>query len=385
VGSIHRHRSKYQIRYYDPSGRRRARSFARLSDARAFERAIETDKRRGAWIDPSLGEIRFRDWVNTWRRTIIHLKPKTRAGYESLLRTHLLRAFGDSRLARIEPIHVREWIAQLSERRLSPSRIRQAYMLLSAILKAAEESGYLLKSPCVGIKLPRSNKREIQVLTSDQVRMLAAVTAEPYDVLIYVLAYGGLRWGEAAALRRARCNPLRARVEIAESLSEVNGELYFGETKSYAHRSVRLPQFVSDMLEVHLREHVGDGPEALVFTAPGGAPLRYSNFRTRVWRPAIKRAGDSLPPRLTPHHLRHTCASLLIRQGASVKVVQEQLGHSSPTVTLGIYTHLYDDDLDRLFELVDAAYRKSQEARDASEGSQMGATRAPQVVSALPT
>ena len=64
----------------------------------------------------------------------------------------------------------------------------------------------------------------------------------------------------------------------------------------------------------------------------------------------MESSDGGLPARLTPHHLRHTCASLLIANGASVKAVQQQLGHSSPTVTLNVYAHLFDDDLDQLFD-----------------------------------
>jgi hypothetical protein len=74
---------------------------------------------------------------------------------------------------------------------------------------------------------------------------------------------------------------------------------------------------------------------------------------------ALRSLAGELPKGLSIHHLRHTCASLLIREGASVKAVQEQLGHSSPTVTLGVYAHLFDDDLDHLFERVDSVFTRS--------------------------
>ncbi len=79
--------------------------------------------------------------------------------------------------------------------------------------------------------------------------------------------------------------------------------------------------------------------------------------------------GDQLPAGFTLHQLRHSCASYLINQGASVKAVQEQLGHSSPMVTLNTYTHLYDDDLDHLFAGLDRAHRVGKLNRD---GDQMG-------------
>jgi hypothetical protein len=73
-----------------------------------------------------------------------------------------------------------------------------------------------------------------------------------------------------------------------------------------------------------------------------------------IFKPAVVRAG--LPHRLRFHDLRHTCASLLIAHGASVKAVQAQLGHASATVTLDRYGHLFPDELQQLAERRQAAY-----------------------------
>ena len=89
--------------------------------------------------------------------------------------------------------------------------------------------------------------------------------------------------------------------------------------------------------------------------------MRGSNFRVRVWAPAVKAAG--LPPALTPHDLRHTAASLMIASGASIKAVQRQLGHASATMTLDRYGHLYEDDLDAMAVALDAKLAKAANKR----------------------
>ena len=239
-----------------------------------------------------------------------------------------------------------------SNRVSTASRIRQSYYLVGAILPAAVESGYLAKSPCVGVKLPHVARREIDPLTTEQVDDLA-IAAGPNGVLIYTLACAGLRWGELAALRRSRCNLLRGRLHVAESLADVNGRLYFGPTKTYQTRTVSLPGFLRDLLAVHL-ESVAPTPDALVFTSPLGAPLRLPNFRRRVWKPALDRAMLRDDTRI--HDLRHTCASLLIAQGAHPKAIQTHLGHSSIAVTMDLYGHLFPDDLDRLGTALDTAF-----------------------------
>jgi len=106
-----------------------------------------------------------------------------------------------------------------------------------------------------------------------------------------ILVYGGLRWGEAVALRRASCNLLRSRLLVTESLSEVNGVLHFGPTKTHQRRSVSLPSFLCERLREHLDSEFGTSDDSLVFTSDRGAPVRYSNFRNRVWLPATRAAG----------------------------------------------------------------------------------------------
>jgi integrase len=101
-----------------------------------------------------------------------------------------------------------------------------------------------------------------------------------------------------------------------------------------------MPGFLRDELAALLAERPGEDPDALVFTAPEGGPLR-SCWRRRFWKPAVRKAG--LPEDLRIHDLRHTAAALLIRQGAHPKAIQAHLGHSSITVTMDLYGHLFPD------------------------------------------
>jgi integrase len=121
---------------------------------------------------------------------------------------------------------------------------------------------------------------------------------------------------------------------ISESLAEVNGELFFGDTKTHQKRRVVLPAFLSTALDEHLSNRVSGDPDALVFIGPDGGPLRYSNFRTRFWLPAVART--QLAP-LRIHDLRRAFASLAASNGASVKLVQTPLGHKDPALTLRLY------------------------------------------------
>ena len=352
-------RKGWQARWYKPDGTQATRTgFPSRKKALEYGSLMESDKLRGVYNDPSLSKVLFKDWADHWISTKTHLKPTTLSGYDSLLRVHILPTFGGIQLGRIDPILVQDWVADLAQDGMSSARTRQAYQCLSAIMKTAVESGYLGRSPCVGVRISKIPVRDKLFLDEWQVPKLAEAIRDPYDVLVYVLAYGGLRWGEAAALQRKRCDLVRSRLLVRESVAEINGTIHRGPTKTYEKREVVLPTFVRELLEQHLENNVERGADASIFTAPEGGPLRYSNFRKRSWNPAVKETVE-LPPNLTPHHLRHTCASLLIKTGAHPKAVQGHLGHSSITVTMDVYGHLYPDEMDALAERLDLAHRQA--------------------------
>jgi integrase len=230
----------------------------------------------------------------------------------------------------------------------------------------AVDAGYLVVNPVVSVKVARSPDPEMLFLSAEEVENLVAAIREPYGTLVYLLAYGGLRWGEAAALRRKRCALLRSRIEVAESLSEARGMLHFGATKTYRRRMVIIPGFLRELLAEHLAREVDDDPAALVFTSPHGAP-----FRRQVWYKAI--ADSGLPDGFRIHDLRHTCASLLIAQGAHPKAIQVHLGHSSISVTMDRYGHLFPSDMAALAEALDGTRSKALAV-------QMRTNRGPDVV-----
>ena len=354
---------RWRVRYVAPDGQERSKTFLRKVDADRFAATVETDKARGEWIDPRLGRKTVEEWSGEWLAQLVHLRPKTTVGYQSLLRTCVLPTFGSLPLARVDQPAVAAWVAALRARGLSASRVRQAYRVLSGMLGAAVQAGYLGKTPCAGIKLPRITSRDATLLTAAQVDELAAA-AGTSSVVIYLLAYGGLRWGELAALRRRRCDVLHSRIEIAEAMSDVNGRLIYGPTKTYERRWVRLPTFLTELLAKHL-ESVAPDPDAFVFVGSRGAPLRYHSFRRAVWNDAVETAG--FPSGVTPHCLRHTCASLLVAAGADPVAVQRHLGHKDVTTTLNIYAGLFPNRLEEIVVALDAIHEKAQAVESPSQ------------------
>jgi integrase len=303
-----------------------------------------------------------------------HLQPKTLTGYRSNLHAHVLSAFGRKQLRHVDRMAVEDWIADMQASGLGSSGIRQARQVLNSMLSLAVDAGYLRSNPVDGVRTPRQPEPQMLFLDADPVERLARSIREPYGTLVYLLAYGGLRWGEAAALRSGRCDLRRSRIEITDSVSEAGGELHYGPTKNHRSRTIGIPEFLRDLLTEHLARHVPNNPEALVFTSPHGAPLRNSNFRRQVWYPAVEQA--ELPRGLRIHDLRHTCASLLIAAGANPKAVQVHLGHSSISVTMDRYTHLFPSDVDdligRLTDIRARSLAAQPRPRDRSRGIELG-------------
>ncbi len=134
-----------------------------------------------------------------------------------------------------------------------------------------------------------------------------------------------------------------------------------------ANRAVPIPRIVAEEIALHLAQFPA-GSDGLVFTAPGGGLIRRTNWRQRVWLPALRRAGIPAPiPR--PHDLRHTAASLAIQAGAHPKAIQSMLGHSSITITLDRYGHMFPSVAESLAEAVDGRFREAA-ARSAATSVQ---------------
>jgi integrase len=221
-------------------------------------------------------------------------------------------------------------------------------------------------NPADGVKLPRAAKGEPRFLTHDQVEQLAQ-SCPGYELFVRLLAYTGLRWGEAVALRVGRLDLMRRRAEIVHTAIELDGEMTYGTPKTHQRRSVPIPQTLVDALAEHV---AGKAPDGLVFTSPREEVMRNHNFRSRVFAPAAVAIGV---PGLTPHDLRHTAASLAVQAGANVKAVQSMLGHASAAMTLDVYAGLFGDDLDAVADRLDeaAARARADYLRTAAQNADM--------------
>jgi integrase len=345
---------RWYARYYDPGGKQLSKTFDRKVDAQRFLTHIEGSKITGDYIDPARAKVTVGAWADKWLATQEHLKPSTRARYEGIVTKHVKPRWEKVPLAKVSHAEVAEWISTI---KLSAASVRYIHRVMFLMLELAVRDSRILRNPAAGARLPKTTKAEKRFLTRDEVFRLAEAAAEypiqeigdQYRVLVLVLAFCGLRWGEAAGLKVGRLDLLRRRLTVAATLSEVGGHLTWGTPKNHQVRSVPIPGFLADLLAEVV---AGKAADDLVFTTWRGRPLRNLNFRRDVFDMA---AGDAGLSGLTPHELRHTAASLAVSAGANVKAVQRMLGHASAAMTLDVYSGLFDDDLDGVAERLNIA------------------------------
>jgi len=343
-------------RWRDPQGVERKKSLPRKTDAERHLVTVNASLLSGTYVDASAGKITVSGWSAQWLDAQVALKPSTRAGYAGVLRRYVVPKWGHLQLAQVQHAAVAAWVAELSARGLAPSTIRHAHRVLSMILSLAVRDGRLVRNVADRVQLPRARHAESRFLSHDEVAALAGSAPAPYDVMIRLLAFTGLRFGEVAGLRVGRVDLLRRRLEVVEAISEVDGKLISGEPKTHQRRTVPFPRSLAEPLSLVM---AGRGADELVFPARNGQALRNANFRRRVFDPAVRSAGLD---KLTPHDLRDTAASLAVSAGANVKAVQRMLGHASAAMTLDVYAGLFDDDLDAVAERMDAAAASSAQA-----------------------
>lgn len=331
---------RWRARYRGPDGIERSKTFERKTDAERWLAANEVAKARGDWIDPRAGRCTFEEWADQWKTALVDLRPATRDRDLRILRVHLVPRFGRMPLINISTTSVSRFISDLlTDGRHAPATVRKIGQVLSKVMRDSVVAGLIARSPCDGIRLPPEGRREMAFLTPAEVSDLATAVGPDWEDLVLTAAFTGLRWGELVGLKVGRLDLDRRSISVVEQVVEVSGQFEWGPPKTAAgRRVVALPAALVDMLAVRLKR-----PEvicsSLVFPTPLGEPIRRSNFARRVWAPAVHALGlDGL----RFHDLRHTAVAMAISQGAHPKTLQQRMGHSSITVTLDRYGHLYE-------------------------------------------
>ena len=337
----------YRVRYRTPNRKQRSKSFALARDAKRFAAKIETSKVEGGFADPVRGNVLVRDWVTRWLAGKTRLAASTRSRYQTAIDAHILPRWGDYRLSQIHYEDIQDWVGELSQT-LAADTVRKTFRVFSQSLSFAVNSKRLAVNPAVGVELPVVTVEEMRFLTHQQVEAVGERIRADLVVLVFLLAYTGLRFGEAAALTVRMVDLGKRRIRVAASVTRVDGVMVWGTTKGRKARSVPIPAFLAPLLAAQMR---GKKPRDLVFTNLSGEVIAPGVLR----RPLARAAAEIGVEGFRIHDLRHTAASLAIAAGADVKVLQEMLGHESATETLNRYGHMFPDRLDLVAEALNSA------------------------------
>jgi integrase len=360
-----RGQTRYRVRYRTPDRRQTdKRGFRTKRDAEHFAATVEVAKMRGEYIPPTVGRITIGELGSAWlERRQGHMKPSGFRSYESAWRVHVEPTWGRSRVFEIRFTAVQAWVSQLATNR-GAVVVQTAYSVLSRILDDAVQDRLLASNPARGVKLPKRPPRRNVYLTASQLNALAD-EAGRYRSLVLLLGVGGLRWGEAAALRVGDVNFLRRRIELHSNAVQVGTKIVVGTLKSNENRVIILPKFVIDALAEAAK---GKGRDDLFWPTASGGYMGPPASKESWLSGAVARCQKSDPtfPRVTAHALRHTAASLAISAGANPKVVQRMLGHASAAMTLDVYADLFDSDLSCVAESVGKMWARMSRPHEGS-------------------
>ena len=302
-------------------------------------------------IEPS--RVTVEDQLQGWFSGHHGLGGKTVERYEQLAKYQILPYLSAIPLQKLRPAHITEWHGKLLKtagangRPLSTRTISHAHHVLQRALEHAVAGEILTRNVASIVRPPRVETKEAQALSAEQIEtVLAALAGHEFEPLVILALASGARRGELLALRWSDTSLSAGTIRIERSLEQTAGGLKFKRPKTRTGiRTISLSTAAVEALQAHRRKQLEQrlalglgkaGPDALVFTNLEGNPIRPDSL-SRRWGDLVRSL--KLPP-VSFHALRHSHASALILAKIDPLTVSRRLGHSRPSVTLDIYSHL---------------------------------------------
>lgn len=375
---------RWRVRYLDPAGEERNKSFDRKADAENFRNEVAADVLRGSYTDPTLGKTTFRKYAED----VIEnrsLDPSTRETMGSRLENHVYPAIGKREMGLLarRPTMVQALVKRMEDGGLAPSYISTIMRHVAMVFAVAVEDGVVGKNPVKSsaVVIPKSTREKFVPWTAEQVLGMYDAMPDRYRAMVVAGAGLGLRQGEILAFSPDDIDWLRGVVTVRRQVKILSSRLVFAPPKGDKSREEPLPESVKLTLAEHMRLHEPldvslpwktlDGKPhkaRLFFSAPGNAygGAIYRDRINEVWHVALETAGI-VPPLAKGakrgheyrehgmHMLRHYFASTLLTEGESIQAVSEWLGHHDPTVTLRVYAHVMPTSGQRMRTLIDRA------------------------------
>jgi integrase len=360
---------QYRGRYVDTSGQEHTRRFKYKAEAAEWLKEVT---RSGVDIAPAVtGAWTVAQQYARWIRKA-DIAETTKATRTHTWNAHVSEKWGEVQVSKVDPPAVKAWVADMKDGGVGVPTIENSLGVLRMLMADSVSDNRLLRNPCNGVKAPPRVHRKRAYLTHEQVDTLATAVGDD-ALVVRLLAYTGLRWGELAAMKIGAVDLKRRRLQVDASVAEVGGRLVWKAPKDHERRSVPFPAFLSEDLKAAM---AGKGREDLVLSSAAGSVLRVSTWRPRVFNPARDSLGKDFP-RVTPHDLRHTAASLVVSAGGNVLALARMLGHESAKMTLETYADLFDSDLDALADVLDLARTKALQPSTTNDDSEPAGENVP--------
>lgn len=334
-----------------------------------------TELESGLMVDPSA--MKVSDYLKQWFDTAKdNLAPTTQVRYKLII-NRLIEYLGQLELQKLKPMHVQQMYSKLfSDRRdgkqhdgkdklLSPATVLYHHRVLHKALESAVKWQLVPRNVADAVDPPKLPKQIVTALDDDNVVYLFEKAKDtPYLALLVVAVMTGMRRGEIMGLKWEDIDFDNQKIYVQRTLQYIPKQgLIFKEPKTAgSRRSVSMTPFVQEVLRKHRKKQLEDkfaaGPlweeHGMVFCQANGKPMHPDTPTS--WFPAF--CEQIKLPKVKFHSLRHTCASLLLKQGVHSKIVADILGHSSTRITDDIYSHVLpgvqEDALAKLDNLIGA-------------------------------
>ena len=341
--TIERHRARYR----DEAGKEHARHFVKKANAQRWLDEVTASVVRGDYVDPAAGKVTFGQWFRRWSE----VQSWADGTAETATMTLASVTFADVPMSRITQLHVEAWMKAMTKpgprrkKGLAASTRRTRYNYVRMAFLAAVKARVIRQDPTAGITPPRVAKAEgkLRIPTPEQVGAALLAAPDHFHAFLAVCAFAGLRLGEAAGLQLGDVDFLRRTMSIQRQIQgQVNSKAIEVSPKYESARTVYLPDDLVSVLAGHLEKQPPMGEERWLFSLNGYVYNR--NSAGNQWRSLRAKVGMEA---YTLHDLRHFFASGLIADGCDVVTVQHALGHSSASITLNVYSHLWPKAEDR--------------------------------------
>jgi len=361
---------RYRVRYIDPTGKERGKSFPdkEKHEAEDFLISVENAKRARTYIDPDAGKIGFSDYG---RMYLDHRgnDASTEETTGSRFKNHMIPFFGNRPIKSVKPEVINEWNQWMTDQGYSETTKAVSFVTLKSIFATAVENERIAKNPCNAktVIVPKQRDKKVIPWPRKAVLAVRAGLLPRYRTMVDVAAGCGARQGEVFGLGLDDIDFDARELHIRRQIKRIDSKLVFGLPKNDKERTVPLPDSVARALKLHMEEFPPvvvtlpwEDPEAkkqatvpVIFTDSRFGGIHRCTFSQKHWNRALRRAGVEACRDNGMHALRHYYASVLIDAGESIKVVSVNLGHRNPAFTWRTYVHLIPGNEDRTRQAVD--------------------------------